>query len=472
MAEPLRPDLCVIGAGSGGLSVAAAAAMMGVEVVLIEKGTMGGDCLNTGCVPSKSLIAAARVAHEARQAARFGIVLDEPRTDFSRVHDHVREVIGTITPTDSEARFKAMGVRVLRGVARFTGRRQVEVGGETIVARRFIIATGSSPLIPPIRGIETVRVLTHETIFDLTDLPARLLVVGGGPIGVELAQAFRRLGSKVTVLEAGTALSREDPELAAEAIAALREEGVDLREGVRISHIDPAPGGLSLFLEGDATPIEATHLLVAAGRKPNVEGLGLEAAGVKFDRKGITVGRDLRSSNRRIYAVGDVAGGAQFTHAASYHASLVLRSTLFRSTGRVEERLIPRVTYTDPEIAVAGLSEAQAREAGYRVNILRWPFAENDRAQTGRETRGHIKVVCGRKGEILGAGIVGPHAGELISMWQLAVSRRMKISDVAQVVLPYPTLSEVSRRAAVLSYGPSLRNPWLKRVLRLLRTFG
>jgi pyruvate/2-oxoglutarate dehydrogenase complex dihydrolipoamide dehydrogenase (E3) component len=288
-----------------------------------------------------------------------------------------------------------------------------------------------------------------------------------------MAQAFRRLGSAVTVLEGANALSREDPELAGEVLAGLRAEGVEIREGVTISHIEPSAGGFHVHFEGEGqAPLAGSHLLVAAGRRPNVEGLGLEAAGIGFTRTGITVRSDLRTTNAKVYAVGDVAGGAQFTHAASYHASLVLRSALFRLSARLRPTAIPRVTYTDPELAVAGLTEAAAIADGHAVNVLRWPFAENDRAQANGQTRGHIKVVTGRKGQILGAGIVGPHAGELIGFWQLAVDQGLKIQDIAQTVLPYPTLSEVSRRAAVLSYGPSLRSPWLKRALRLMRILG
>jgi pyruvate/2-oxoglutarate dehydrogenase complex dihydrolipoamide dehydrogenase (E3) component len=472
MAEPLRPDLCIIGAGSGGLSLAAAAGAMGVPTVLIEKGRMGGDCLNTGCVPSKSLIAAAKAAQEMRSAGRFGLIAREPEVDFARVQAHVRAVIEQIAPTDSEARFKALGVRVIHAPARFTARNRVEAGGETILARRFVVATGSTPILPPIPGIETIRSLTTDSIFDLAELPSHLIIIGGGPVSMELAQAFRRLGSAVTVLEAERCLSREDPELAAIALEALRSEGVMLREGVRVTRIDPLGPGLRLWVEGEHTPLDGSHLLVATGRRPNVEALGLEAAGIVYGKPGIKVGRNLRTSNRRVYAVGDVAGGAQFTHAANYHAGLVLRAALFRLPVKLVPAAIPRVTFTDPEIAVAGLTEAQARAAGHKINVLRWPFAENDRAQAERQTRGHIKVIAAPGGKVLGAGIVGANAGELIGLWQMAVDRGLKIKDIAALVLPYPTLAEVSRRAAISSFTASLRNPWLGRVLRFLRKFG
>ncbi len=471
MSQELKPDLCVIGAGSGGLSVAAAAAAMGVSVVLVEKGQMGGDCLNYGCVPSKALIAAARVAHTMRHAGRFGIDSVEPRVDGAKVHAHIHDVIKSIAPNDSQARFEAMNVKVIRAPGKFVSARVLEAGDFSIRARRFVVATGSAPSAPPIPGIELVRYLTNESIFDLTRLPARLVIIGAGPIGIELAQAFRRLGSEVVVIEAGRALGREDPELAAVALNALAGEGVELREGVAIERIEPLPAGVRVLLAGGGS-VEGTDLLVAAGRTPNVGGLGLEAAGVNFDRKGVHVDRGLRTSNRRIYAVGDVAGMAQFTHAANYHAGLVLRSALFRLSAKVDETLIPRVTYCDPEIAVAGLSEADARAKHGSVNVLRWPFSENDRAHASQETAGHIKLVTAPDGTILGVGIVGPHAGELIGLWQLALSKRMKFGDIARIVLPYPTLSEVSKRAAILGYADKLRSPWLGRILRFMRRFG
>lgn len=471
MVEVLRPDICVIGAGSGGLSVAAAAAMMRVPVVLVEKGEMGGDCLNAGCVPSKALIAAAHAAHETRSAGRFGIEAVEPSVDFARVRAHVHGVIREIAPNDSQARFEALGVRVIRAAGRFVAKDTLEAGGFAIKARRFVIATGSSAAILPIPGLEGVRFLTNESIFDLWDLPEHLLIVGGGPIGCELAQAFRRLGSRVTIFEAAKALGREDPELAGVALRRLRAEGVVLREGVKILRVEPRGEGARVVLDGDEA-IDGSHLLIAAGRRPNVENLGLDAAGVAYGRAGVEVSASLRTSNRRVYAIGDVAGGAQFTHAANYHAGLVLRATLFRLRVRLDASLIPRVTYTDPEIAVAGLTEEQARAAHGAVNVLRWPFSENDRARAGRDADGHVKLVTAKNGRVLGAGIAGPRAGELIAFWQLAISKKMKVGDIAGLVLPYPTLSEASKRAATSAFAASLRNPWLGRALRFLRRFG
>lgn len=479
MSDDLAPDLCVIGAGAGGLSVATAAAAMGVPVALVEKGEMGGARLHDGCAPSKALIAAARAAQTMRDAQRFGLDAAEPRLTMEDVLNHVRGVVGSMAPNDSEERLKAMNVRVIRAAAKFTGPGALEAGGVEIRARRFVIATGSSPSVPPIPGIELTRYLTNETLFDLDVLPARLAIIGAGPFGLEMALAFRRLGSDVVVLDAGRALAREDAELARPAIDALLREGVLIRENVTILRCEAAARGCRIVLAaGPGEPhaadkhIEATHVLVATGRKPNVHNLGLDAARVAFDDDGVKVNAGFRTSNRKIYAIGDVAGGAQFTHAASHHASLVLKSALFRLPARLKPHLIPRVVYTDPEIAVAGLTEAQAREKHRRIQIARWPFAENDRARAERRTEGLIKVIATPGGRILGAGVVGAHAGELIAPWQIAVAKGLTLGDMANVVLPSPTLSEVSRRAALLHYQASLRRPALQWLLGVLRRLG
>ena len=459
MSEILTPDICVIGAGAGGLSVAAGAARLGVSVVLIEKGEMGGDCLNAGCVPSKTLIASAHIAQAMRDAARFGVHAVEPRVEWLAVRKRIKQTIAAIAPNDSQARYEAMGVRVIRATARFVDGKTVEAGEFVVRARRFVLATGSSSLVPPIHGLEFVRYLTNETIFDIDVLPRRLIVVGGGVQGLELAQAFRR---------------REDPELAAVARDRLRREGVDIREGKKIARIEPRPEGVRVVIAGHEVEetIDGTHLLVAAGRKANVDNLGLEAAGVKFDRAGATTGGNLRTSNRRVYAVGDVAGVAQLTAAANYQAGLVLRQALFRLPARPRHENVPRVTYTDPEIAWVGLSETQARERHRKIRVLRWSFAENDRARAEDATEGHIKVVTARDGRVLGCGVVGRVAGELIAPWSLAVSKGLMAQDMANTVFAYPTLSEISRRAAFGVYADRIDRPWVTSVLRFLRRFG
>ena len=476
MAETLTPDICVIGGGSGGLSVAAAAAAFGVPTVLIEKHKMGGDCLNTGCVPSKALLAAAKRAAIMRGAAPFGVTAQAVDVDFGKVHDHVQRVIAAIAPTNSAERFAGLGVRVIKGHAKFKDRRTVIVGDDyEIRARRFVIATGSTPALPPIPGLEEGPYLTNETVFDLTERPDRIVIIGAGPIGLEMAQAFRRLGSAVTVLEAAAPLAKDDPECAAIVLDQLEREGVVIRSGVKVVRVKHTNGSVAVTYEGSGgeETVEGRYLLVAAGRKPTTDGLDLDAAGIKYGRSGIMVNRKLKTANRRVYAIGDAAAGQlQFTHAANYHAGLVIRNALFRLPVKVNNDVIPWVTYTEPELAQTGLTEAQARQRGLKMRILRWPYHDNDRAQAERETHGHIKVITTRKGQIVGATIVGAQAGELIAMWTLAIAQGLNIRKLTGIVLPYPTLSEIGKRAAIDFFTPSLTRPWLRRIIAWLRIFG
>ena len=474
MAERITADLCIIGAGSGGLSVASGAAQLGARVVLIEAHKMGGDCLNYGCVPSKALIAAARAAQGHRSSAPLGIAAHEPEVDYAAVMDHVRRTIAAIAPHDSVERFEGLGVRVIQAHGRFTGPAEVTAGAHVIAARRFVIATGSSPAVPPIPGLDTVPYLTNETLWDNRDLPETLIVIGGGPIGIELAQAHRRLGSRVIVLEALTALGHDDPEIAAVALDRLRAEGVEIREGAKVAAIAGSAGAIEVTLEGGET-LAGTHLLVAAGRRANVEGMGLEAAGIDFDSSGVTVDKGLRSvSNRRVYAIGDVAGGLQFTHVANYHAGLVIRSALFRLPVTNRTGHIPQVTFTDPEIARAGLTEAEARaQYGDAIEVHRFLFSESDRALADGKPEGLVKVVTGRRGRILGCSIAGAQAGELIHPWALALASGLKIGAMAGYVAPYPTLGEAGKRAAGAYYTQRLfGNRWIRLAVRLLARLG
>jgi pyruvate/2-oxoglutarate dehydrogenase complex dihydrolipoamide dehydrogenase (E3) component len=469
--ERLRADLCVIGAGAGGLSVAAGAAQMGARVVLIEGGEMGGDCLNHGCVPSKALLAAARMAQSRRQGAALGIAPAEPQVDFAAVMDHVARTIAAIAPHDSQERFEALGVTVLRGWARFTGPREVEAAGRRIRARRFVIATGSRPVLPPVPGIETVPVLTNETVFALRSLPRHLLILGGGPIGCEMAQAFRRLGAQVTLVETARLLSREDPEAAELVAATLRAEGVAIREGLQIARLRPVDGAVEAVLS-DGETLLASHLLAATGRRAAVDRLDLPAAGVAFTAQGVTVGRGLRSvTNRRVHAVGDAAGQGQFTHLAGAHAGAVLRQTLLGLPARAPAS-VPRVTYTDPEIAQAGRTEAEARAIwGGRVQVRTESFAASDRARAEGQTAGFVRIVAvGRRP--VGITIAGPGAGEMIGAGQLALERGLSLAALASTVLPYPTRAETAKRAAGAYFSAKLfDNPALKRVVRLIQRF-
>lgn len=475
MSDVLTPDICVIGAGSGGLTVAAAAAAFGVSVVLIEGGKMGGDCLNYGCVPSKAMIAAAKTAHSMRHAEKFGIKAVEPEVNFRRVHDHVHEVIGAIAPNDSVERFTSLGVRVIEAYGTFTDANTVEAGGHTIKARRFVVATGSRAFVPPIPGLDQVDYLTNETLFEQTRKPGHLIVVGGGPIGMEMAQAHRRLGSEVTVIEAFKAMGKDDPELASIVLDKVRADGVAILEETKVVSVEKrGKSGVRVTVEngGAQSHVDGTHILVATGRAPNTENLGLDAAGIAHDRRGITVTDALRTTNKRVYAIGDVAGGLQFTHVAGYHAGLVVQSILFRVPGKPNNDIIPWATYTDPELAHVGLTEEQARQKAGDITILRWPYAENDRAQSERKTDGLVKMITDRKGRILGASIVGANAGEMINIFALALSKKMKAGDLRGFIAPYPTMTEITKRAATSFAAPMTRKPMVRRIIGFLRRFG
>lgn len=472
MVDILTPDLCVIGGGSGGLTVVAAARAFGASVVLIEKGEMGGDCLNTGCVPSKALIAAAHHAAAGREAVEFGVTFEEPKVNFGKVHEHVHGVIAGIAPHDSVERFEGLGATVIKEHAQFVDAKTVKAGDQLIRARRFVVATGSRAAVPPIPGIDTVPYLTNETIFDLTRKPAHLVVIGGGPIGMELAQAHRRLGCDVTIIEMFDPLGKDDPELTQIALRRIEADGVDVRAKTGVVSVEVKGTGVAVTIKKDDVEevITGSHLLVAAGRSPNVENLGLDDAKVKFDRRGIAVNGGLRSSNKRVFAIGDVSGGYQFTHVAGYQAGLVVRSALFGLPVKQNTDIIPWATYTDPEIANVGLTETQARERfGEKFKVLRWSYAENDRARAERRTDGLVKLIVSNKGDILGCGIVGIRAGEMITIFSLVIANKLKIGALTKFIAPYPTLSEMARRVSIDFYSDKLSSPWIGRWLSLIR---
>lgn len=449
----LNVDVCVIGAGSGGLSVAAGAVQMGASVVLIEGHKMGGDCLNYGCVPSKALL----------HASRSGMT-------YADAQDHVRKTVETIEPHDSQDRFENLGCAVIRDWAEFTSPTTVQAGGKSISARRFVIATGSSPMVPPIDGIDTVQFHTNETIFELPERPEHLLIIGGGPIGMEMAQAHRGLGCDVTVIEAAQPLAREDAEARAIITKSLRNDGVTIHEGTTVERISGENGVTVYTSKG---PISGSHLLVAAGRKVNIERLNLDAANVEHTSSGVTVGDNLRSvSNRKVYAIGDVAGGMQFTHLAGYHAGVIIRSMLLGLPAKAKTTHIPRVTYTAPELAQIGPTEDEARnEYGSKLTLARAEYTGSDRAIATNQTNGFIKVMV-VKGRPVGVTIVGPNAGELIALWSMAIANNLKLSAISSTVLPYPTMAEINKRAASAYFTPKLfENPMVKRVVGLVQRF-
>ena len=467
--EKIKTDILIIGAGSGGLSVAAGASQMGADVVLLEGHKMGGDCLNFGCVPSKALIAAGKQAHAMSHGAKFGVTPVMPEVSYAAANDHVHKVIETIAPVDSQERFEGMGVRVIREFGKFIDAKTVQAGPYQIMARRVVISTGSRPFVPPIPGLDAVPYETNETLFDLREQPEHLLIIGGGPIGLEMAQAHVRLGSKVTVLEGAKALGRDDPEMAEVVLNRLRAEGVEIAEGQIAEKIAGSAGAIEVHTK-DGSVFEGSHLLMAVGRQPNVDKLDLEKAGIEYDRRGVKTDMALKTTNAKVYAIGDAAGRHQFTHVAGYHGATIIRSMLFGLPAKIREDHIPYATYTDPELAQVGLTEAQAREAhGDKLEVVRFPYHENDRAIAEGKTEGLIKVMI-VKGRPVGASIAGAHAGELIQTWSLVLANKLKIGAVAAMIAPYPTLAEINKRAAGQYYVPRLfDNPTVKRVVRFVQ---
>ena len=467
--QQLKTDILVIGAGSGGLSVAAGASQMGADVILLEGHKMGGDCLNFGCVPSKALIASGKVAYGQSHASAFGVADVQAQVDYAAAKDHVHDVIAQIEPMDSQERFEGFGVRVIREYGSFVSPTQVQAGDHMITARRVIVATGSSPLVPPIPGLDQVPYDTNETIFDLRDKPEHLLIIGGGPIGMEMAQAHVRLGCQVTVIEGMKALGKDDPEAAEIVLDSLRAEGVTIHEDAMVAQIRGEAGAIDVVTENGQI-FSGTHLLLAVGRQANIDRLNLEAAGIDRTRTGIKTDDSLRTSDRRVYAIGDVAGGLQFTHVAGYQAGIIIRSALFGLPSKAKTAHIPWATYTDPELAQVGLTESQARELhGDRMEIARFDYHHNDRAISERKTKGFIKVMV-VKGRPVGATIVGHQAGELINLWSLALANNLKMGQIAAMVSPYPTIGELNKRVAGAYFSPRLfENQTVKRVVRFVQ---
>lgn len=460
-----RFDLVVIGAGSAGLTAAGGAAMFGLRVALVEAGEMGGECLNTGCVPSKALIAAAARAAEGRSGARLGVTLGEPRVDWAGVRAHVDGAIAAIVPEDSQERFETMGVEVIRTRARFLDGTTLLAGNRRLRAPRIVIATGSRPKLPDLSGLVDVPYLTNETLFSLDTLPEHLLVFGAGPIGCEMAQAFRRLGSAVTVIAPEPPLSRDDREAAAVAVDQLEGEGVvfERRPAVRV---EAAEAGLILTLD-DGRQFTGTHLLVATGRQACIDDLDLAAAGVKAGPDGIIVDARRRTSNLRIYAIGDCRAGPRFTHVAGYEGSLVALDVALGWPGKVDWRALPRVTYTDPELAQIGMTEAEARERHGEIEVTRQDYTRNDRAVAEDDTRGFLKLVRHR-GRVVGVTIVGARAGELLLPWTQAITGKTSMFALGSAIIAYPTRAEIAKAAAFAALRTRVFGTWPKRWARMV----
>lgn len=477
LADILTPDLCVIGAGSGGLAVAETARAYGASVVLVEKARLGGNALSTGAVPAKALVAAAAQAQAVRGGVAFGIAAEDPRVNFRRVHDHVEQVITALAPQHAAARLAALGVELVEGAARFISRKAVAVGDTEIRARRFVIATGARLPVPSIPGLDAVPYFTSETILDNTRKLTHLVVIGGGSLGLELAQAYARLGAEVTVVENGEMLSGYDPELAGIALKRLGEEGVSLRPHATVTAIQPRSMGIGVAVQSGETEqlLDASHILIAPERMPNLAGLDLDKAGIrmnKADPRLLQLSPALKTSNARVYAVGDAAGG-QSVQAAVQQAQAVVRSALLGAMEKPNALRVPRVVSTDPELAEIGLTESSARTRhGVGFRVTRWSYADNDRARAARQTYGLAKLITDRSGRILGAGVVGPGAAELVSLFSLAMSGGLNAGKLAELVAPYPSFAEIAVRLGEEFRRGEAGKPLLRQWIRLNRLLG
>lgn len=457
-----RFDLCVIGGGSGGLSVAAGAAQMGASVVLFEGHRMGGDCLNSGCVPSKALLAIAKGSVRP--------VMD-PVVEYARAKARVREVVDSIAPHDSVERFEALGVTVIQQRAQFLDAKTVTGGDHTVRARRIVIATGSRPRIPTIPGLDRVPYWTSDTLFQEDQFPASLIILGGGAIGLEMAQAHRLLGSEVTVIESVALLPRDEPVLVAELQALLEASGIQFFVGTAVTHVTETDGRqVCVQLENGRT-VTADRLLIATGREPNIDDLGLDRAGVDTTARGVTTDDRLRTSQRHIFAIGDVAGRQALTHVAGAHASVVVKQALFGWPAKIDRQTVPWVTYTDPELAHVGLSasERDARVPLSQQRVIEIPFSDIDRARCEGRTDGRIRLITDAKARILSVDLLGQHAGELILPWVMAIDQGLRLTQIASTIVPYPTRSEITKRVAGAYFTPRLFSSRTRAIVRWIQ---
>jgi len=466
-----QQDLVIIGGGVGGLVTCSVAAQLGIKVTLIEKqNQLGGDCLHYGCVPSKTLIHAAKVAALMRRGQEFGLSTVDPQVDLAKINQHVADIIAHIQQHDDPERFRSYGAQVLFGAAKFINPHQVDVNGETITGKRFLISTGSHPAIPPITGLQETPYLTNETIFQLKELPKHLIVLGAGVIGIEIAQCFARFGSQVTIIEMlDRILPNVDPEISSKLQQVLNAERIQFHLATQAKSVNNTTGGKQITCQpknGEPFSLEADQILVATGQAPNVQGLNLEAAGVNYSPRGITVDKRLRTSVKHIYAVGDVLDlPYKLTHLAEYQAGVIISNAVFRLPKKVNYKIVPAVIFSDPEIAIVGMDEAQAQAAKITPSVLRFDFQGVDRAIIERETHGLVKLLV-HKNKILGATIMGPHAGELIAEIVLAMQANISIRKIADAIHAYPTLSQINRRAVNTYYGDKLFSPLAKRIVK------
>lgn len=472
MNEVLRPDLCVLGGGSGAQLLAAGAALWGLSVVIVEKRALEGDGPGRAAT-IHTLLSASRIVETLRGGSEFGVLSDEPRIDFRRIGERAARVAGEIAPNYSRARLEAMNIKVIAAPGRFTRRAVLEAGGYAIEARRFVIATGAVDRVPAISGLDLIRPLTCASLCELDSPPRRLIVIGGDPQGLALAQALRRLGAGVVILTSGALLPDLDDELSGPVRTRFQADGIDLREEAEVDRIEPHGEGLRVFISGGGPEdiIEGTHLLIAAGAAPLVEGLGLAAAGVRYTAAGVAVGANLRSSNRRIYAIGAAARVRQGSGAAEYHAGIVLRAMIGLPARKIARGAYANVIMTDPPVAAAGLSEAEARAQYKNIGIFRFPFCETDRGRI-EGASGHVKLITSANGTVLGASLAGTGAEELMNLFTLAISEGVNAATLATLLIPYPSLADAVRKAG-LGFGARRRShPAIRLFLRFLRKIG
>ena len=459
-------DVIVIGGGAAGLTAAGGCALFGLKVALIEGHKMGGECLNNGCVPSKALIASARRAAEAREEKRAGVQLAAPVVDWSGVHGHVHQAIADIAPHDSEERFEVMGCEVIRDWATFTGPKEVEVGDRTLTAPRIVIATGSEPLVPPIDGIDDVPYLTNENLFDLTEQPDHLVIIGGGVIGMEMAQSFRRLGSNVTVIEPGELMGRDDRDSVAVVVETMEAEGVRFVKGKAVK-VSGGEGAINVSTDG-GEDVSGSHLLVAVGRKARTEGYGLEKSGVKLGKNGIAVDQRRRTNLKHIYAIGDCREGPRLTHVSGYEGSNAVLEIALGLPAKADFKALPWCTYTSPEIAQIGMTESEAREKyGDALRVVTEGFDHNERAIAEGRTKGHCKVMLKGK-TVVGASLCGEDAGELVLPFTQMITGKAGTFDMGGAIVSYPTRAEIVKAAAFSAWEPTVFGTWPKRWVALL----
>jgi len=470
-------DIGVIGGGAAGLTVASGSAQLGAKTVLVEREELlGGDCLHFGCVPSKTLIKSASVYHQLGRLKEFGLpAVERPPVDFSQVRQRIEQTIATIQHHDSVARFTGLGVDVCFGAAQFVDEHKVDIGDRVLSARKWVICTGSSPYLPPIAGLESSKPLTNRTLFSLETLPESLLVIGGGPIGIEMAQAFNRLGSTVTLLQRSKQiLTREDADLADDLRQMLEREGLRIECDLELRGVSRDSSGVRVRVrdaDGAEKDFSGSHLLVGAGRSVNVQEMKLENSGVTYTERGIEVDRRMRAGCKHIYAAGDVVGGYQFTHAAGYEGGIVVSNAVMGLPRKTDYRWMPHCTYSDPELAGIGMSEKEARRQGIAGDVIEEPFSGNDRANAESETGGKIKLILDTKGRILGVRILGVHAGDLLSEWVAALNGGVKLSTIASAVHPYPTLGEINKRVVGSIFSEKIFSDRVRRILRTIHRY-